>query len=61
MELIDQNPQSTVVWEYTPSKKRAEHYQSEAELEKEFIANLQKQWYEYLKNHKRRKIKRRRN
>lgn len=31
---------STVVTEYTPDKRRATHYQSEAELERAFIAQL---------------------
>ena len=39
---------STVVAEYTPDKKRATHYQSEAELERAFIEQLQSQAYEYL-------------
>jgi len=47
--LVVQNPQSTVVVKFTPSKKRAEHYQSEDALEKEFIKQLQAQAYEYLK------------
>jgi len=47
--LVAQNPQSTVVSEFTPSKKRAEHYQSEDALEKEFIKQLETQAYEYLK------------
>lgn len=48
MSLIAENPQSTVVAEYTPSPRKAEHYQTEADLEKEFIAELQKQAYEYI-------------
>lgn len=32
---------STVVAQYTPDKKRASHYQSEAELEKAFIEQLE--------------------
>lgn len=47
--LVAQNPQSTVVAKFKPSKKRAEHYQSEDALEKEFIKQLQAQAYEYLK------------
>ena len=43
-----ENPQSTVVAEYSPEKKRAEHYQSEAELENGFIEQLKSQAYEYL-------------
>lgn len=46
--LVIQNPQSTVVAEYTPSKTRAEHYQSEDALEKEFIAQLESQCYKYV-------------
>ncbi|PIZ70806.1 DEAD/DEAH box helicase, partial [Candidatus Peregrinibacteria bacterium CG_4_10_14_0_2_um_filter_43_11] len=46
--LVAENPQSTVVGEYTPDKKRASHYQSEAELEKAFIEQLESQAYEYL-------------
>ncbi len=46
--LVVQNSQSTVVAEYTPEKKRAEHYQSEAELECAFIEQLESQAYEYI-------------
>jgi len=46
--LVAQNHKSTVVSEYTPDKKRASHYQSEAELEKAFIKRLEGQAYEYL-------------
>ena len=49
LNLIAESNQSTVIAEFTPSEKRAEHYQSEDALEKEFIAQLQKQAYEYLK------------
>ena len=42
------NPQSTVVAEYSPERKRAEQYQSEAELESAFIEQLESQAYEYL-------------
>jgi len=48
INLIAQNTQSTVVMTFTPSPRRAEHYQSEDALEKEFIAQLQTQAYEYL-------------
>ncbi len=48
IHLVVQNPESTVVTNYTPSPRRAEQYQSEDALEKEFIAELQKQAYEYL-------------
>jgi type I restriction enzyme R subunit len=46
--LVAENPQSTVVSEYTPSGIRVSHYQSEAELEKAFIDQLTTQAYEYL-------------
>ncbi len=46
--LVAENPQSTVVAQYTPDKKRASHYESEAELEKAFIKLLEAQAYEYL-------------
>ena len=42
---------STVVTEYEPVKKRSEAYQSEADLENEFIRMLSEQGYEYLKIH----------
>ena len=51
-DLISQNTQSTVVAEYErPNKERETGYQSEAELEREFIAQLQRQGYEYLPIH----------
>lgn len=46
--LVAENAQSTVVAEYTPDKKRAEHYQSEAELERAFIDQLESQAYSRL-------------
>ena len=46
--LVAENSQSTVVAEYTPDKKRAKNYQSEAELEQAFIELLETQAYEYL-------------
>jgi len=39
---------STVVAEYAPEKKRADHYQSEDALEKAFIKQLETQAYEYV-------------
>ena len=47
--IITQNPQSTVVTNFIPSPRRAEHYQSEDALEKDLIAQLQSQAYEYLR------------
>ena len=49
--LVSQNPQSTVVAEFIPTPRVSEAYQSEAGLEKEFIAQLQAQGYEYLQIH----------
>jgi type I restriction enzyme, R subunit len=48
-DIISQNTESTVVAEYTPPKKREKYYQSEDELEKAFIKQLESQSYEYLK------------
>jgi type I restriction enzyme R subunit len=46
--LVAENPNSTVVAEYTPAARRASDYQSEAELERVFVEQLEKQAYEYL-------------
>lgn len=43
--------ESTVVSEYTPQSRRSDSYQSEADLEKEFIHILSEQGYEYLQIH----------
>ena len=43
--------ESTVVSEYTPESRRSDSYQSEAELEKEFIRMLTEQGYKYLQIH----------
>ncbi|MFZ3157907.1 MAG: type I restriction endonuclease subunit R [Smithella sp.] len=45
---IAENPQSTVVAEYAAEYRTAKAYQSEAELERAFIDQLQSQAYEYL-------------
>lgn len=45
---IAQSNRSTVVAEYTKEKNRENSYQSEKQLEEEFIALLQKQGYEYV-------------
>ena len=42
---------STVVTEYEPLKKKSDAYQSEADLEKEFIRMLEEQGYDYLTIH----------
>ena len=49
--MVAQCPESTVVAEYTPSRIRSDAYQSEADLEKEFIRQLCSQGYEYLSVH----------
>lgn len=46
--LVAKNTQSTVVSEYTPESVRATNYQSEAELERAFIKQLELQAYEYV-------------
>ncbi len=46
--LVAQNPQSTVVGEYQATTRSAKSYQSEAELERAFIEQLQSQAYEFL-------------
>lgn len=46
--LVAESAQSTVVAEYTPDDKRASHYQSEADLERAFIKQLEAQAYEYV-------------
>ncbi len=43
--------ESTVVAEYVPESKRSDSYQTEAELEKEFIRMLTEQGYEYIEIH----------
>lgn len=50
--IVAQSNESTVVTEYKPQAKRSEAYQSEAELEKEFICLLKDLGYEYLTIHK---------
>jgi len=46
--LVAENPESTVVAEYQPLYRKETTYQSEAELEKAFIEQLQTQAYDYL-------------
>src|SRR6218665_418067 len=45
--LVAESSQSTVVAEYVSDVKRASQYQSEAELENDFIKQLETQAYEY--------------
>ena len=49
--IIAATNENTVVTEYEPVKTRSDSYQSEAELEKEFIRLLCEQGYEYLPIH----------
>lgn len=50
--IVSQSAESTVVTEYKPQSKRSEAYQSEADLEKEFIRLLCELGYERLTIHK---------
>ena len=50
--IVAQSSESTVVTEYKPQSKRSEAYQSEADLEKEFIRLLCELGYERLTIHK---------
>ena len=50
-DIISQTSESTVVSEYIPTERTAKNYQSEAELEKEFINILSNQGYEYINIH----------
>ena len=49
--IVAATSENTVVTEYEPVKARSNSYQSEGELEKEFIRMLTQQGYEYLKIH----------
>lgn len=49
--IVAQTTENTVVTEYEPVKQRSDAYQSETELEKEFIRLLSSQGYEYLQIH----------
>ena len=50
--IVAQTNENTVVTEYEPVKVKSDSYQSEAELEKDFIRMLQEQGYTYLSIHK---------
>ena len=49
--IVAQTTENTVVTEYEPVKARSDSYQSEADLEREFIHMLTEQGYEYLSIH----------
>ena len=52
IDIISQNTQSTVIAEYErETRERDTGYQSESDLERDFIAQLQRQGYEYLHIH----------
>ncbi len=50
--IVAQTTENTVVTEYESLKNRSDSYQSEYELEQEFICMLKEQGYEYIKIHK---------
>lgn len=50
--IVAETTESTVITEYEPVPRRSDSYQSEAELEKEFIRLLTEQGYTYLNIHK---------
>ena len=47
-EIVASSDESTVVAEYTPEKRKGTDYQSEKELEQEFIKRLVGQGYEHI-------------
>ena len=49
--IVAQSSESTVITEYKPQDKRSDAYQSEAELEKEFIRLLGELGYQYISVH----------
>lgn len=49
--IVAQTNENTVVTEYEPQKQRSEAYQSETQLEQEFICMLCEQGYTYLNIH----------
>lgn len=51
ISVVAENPESTVVAEYQAVKTKQTEYQSEADLEKAFIKQLQNQAYDYLPIH----------
>ena len=50
--IVAETTENTVITEYEPAQRRSDTYQSEAELEKEFIRLLTEQGYTYLNIHK---------
>ncbi|GAA7458223.1 hypothetical protein ckin116_13580 [Helicobacter pylori] len=56
-ETIAESNESTVVAEYHSDNERKGAYESEVQLEKEFIALLEKQGYEFKKIHNEKELK----
>ncbi|WP_441741346.1 type I restriction endonuclease, partial [Helicobacter pylori] len=56
-ETIAESNESTVIAEYHSDNEKKSAYESEAELERAFIALLQKQGYEFKKIHKEQELK----
>ncbi|GAB0003843.1 hypothetical protein VN1242_13050 [Helicobacter pylori] len=56
-EIIAESNESTVVAEYHSNNERKSAYESEKELERAFIALLEKQGYEFKKIHKEQELK----
>lgn len=55
-EIVASSTESTVVAEYTPEKRKSTDYQSEAELERDFINRLTNQGYQYITIKKRTRL-----
>ena len=51
INVLSDNTDSTVISKFEVEKKKEDSYQTEAELEKEFIKMLTEQSYEYLQLH----------
>ena len=49
LNVVSENMNSTVISKYEYNADKSISYQSEAQLEKEFIKTLQEQSYDYLK------------
>ncbi|BAJ55111.1 Type I restriction enzyme R protein [Helicobacter pylori F16] len=56
-EIIAESNESTVMAEYHSDNEKKSAYESEAELERAFIALLQKQGYEFKNIHKEQELK----
>ena len=45
-QMVSENPESTIVAEFEPGYRSSAQYQSEAEMEADFIRQLERQAYE---------------